>query len=596
MMRLLQLLSSLIVTTLLVPLGAYAFSYTYQGQTLEYTVIDDNNTAKTCMVSGNSSISGDLIIPEIANDGNADYSVTEIRQWAFGGCTGLTSVTIGNSVTSIGDSAFEDCTGLTSVHISDLEAWCKIDFSDWYANPLCNAGHLYLNGSEITNLTIPSSITGINQYAFDGCTGLTSVTIGNSVTSIGYAFDGCSGLTEIVIGTLDASVTPKLYLRKELFTTYNIKKLTIGNVVSGIENSAFRNSNFRNIEKVEIADMALWTQNNNVSSFASTDTLWVLAPLQNGVLKNFSKLKSLTIPCTSGTVDTPGNIGELFGTESFADTRAMTQYFEDGTSKTYYIPTSLEELTISEGCGILPYGALSNCNMLKKVTLPASLYMVGEKAMYGCAGVTDVYCQSADPAVAYTNSFDGMRLSSCKLHVPYNSVDLYKAAEGWKRFSYIQEEAPISIQAIPNILNAGVILGLQEYRTGDTAELRAIANSGYTFDGWYENGTLLTTADTYTFAVTGSRSLSVIFTPISGSGPVTLTPGGTTVTMTWPPVEGAASYGATLYSDAAMQNPVATVNLDGNGAAKPRPVSRRLSTIWRPLPTTTIQFRPSMPR
>ena len=316
--------------------------------------------------------------------------------------------------------------------------------------------------------------------------------------------------------------------------------------------------------------MTLWTKNNSISSFASTDTLRVLAPLQNGVLKNFSKLKSLTIPCTSGTVDTPGNIGELFGTGSFDGTRSVTQYFENGTSKTYYIPTSLEELTISEGCGILPYGALSNCNMLKKVTLPASLYMVGEKAMFGCAGVTDVYCQSADPAVAYSNSFDGMRLSSCKLHVPYNSVDLYKAAEGWKRFSYLQEEAPISIQAIPNILNAGVILGLQEYRVGDTAELRAIANSGYTFDGWYENGTLLTTADTYTFAVTGSRSLSVIFTPISGSGPVTLTPGGTTVTMTWPPVEGAASYGVTLYSDAAMQNPVATVNLDGNGAVKTR--------------------------
>ena len=166
MMRLLQLLSSLIVTTLLVPLGAYAFSYTYQGQTLEYTVIDDNDTAKKCMVSGHCSNSGDLIIPEIANDGNADYSVTSIGRRAFYVCRGLTSVTIPTSVTSIGSDAFCDCTGLTSVHIYDLEAWCKIYFSDWNANPLCNAGHLYLNGSEITNLTIPSSITGIKQY---GC-------------------------------------------------------------------------------------------------------------------------------------------------------------------------------------------------------------------------------------------------------------------------------------------------------------------------------------------------------------------------------------------------------------------------------------------
>lgn len=316
--------------------------------------------------------------------------------------------------------------------------------------------------------------------------------------------------------------------------------------------------------------MALWTKNNPISQLAATDTLRVLAPLQNGVLKNFSKLKSLTIPCLSGRVDSPGNFGELFGTESFADTRAVLQYFEDGTSKTYYIPTSLEELTISEGCGILPYGGLSNCNMLKKVTLPTSLYMVGEKAFFGCAGITDIYCQSADPAVAFSNSFDGMRLSSCKLHVPYNSADLYKAAEGWKRFTYIQEEAPIVIRAIPNILNAGVILGLQEYRAGQTAELRAVANSGYTFDGWFENGSLLTADDTYSFTVSGSRDLAVIFTPVSGSGPVTIIPEGTSITLTWPPVEGAESYEATLYGDAGMHNPVATVSLDGNGAVSVR--------------------------
>lgn len=419
---------------------------------------------------------------------------------------------------------------------------------------------------ELLSVTIPNSVTYIGTNAFYYCDRMSSVTIPNSVTYIGsQAFKHCSSLTQISIGNLDPSVVPALTIYGGTFMTCPVKKLTIGNVVRTIEKNGLIFSKQTSVEKVEIADLSLWTKNNAISLLMGADTLRVAAPIKDGELKYFSNLKSLTIPCLSGSVDNPRNFGELFGTDQRTGTRAVVQYFEDGKSKTYYIPTSLEELTISEGCGILPFGGLSNCNMLKKVTLPSSLYMVGEKTFFGCAAITDIYCHSADPAVAYSNSFDGMRLSSCKLHVPYNSADLYKTAEGWKRFSYIQEEAPIVIKAIPNILNAGVILGLQEYRAGETAELRAIANSGYTFDGWYENGSLVTTEDRYSFTVTGSRDLAVIFTPISGSGPVTITPGGSSVTLTWPPVQNAVAYSVTLFSDAAMQNPIATINLDANG-------------------------------
>ena len=97
----------------------------------------------------------------------------------------ITSVTIGDSVTSIGDSAFSGCSGLTKVHITDLAAWCTIEFSNSSSNPLCYANNLYLNDSLITDLIIPDSVTSIGDSAFSGYSGLTSVTIGNSVTSIG---------------------------------------------------------------------------------------------------------------------------------------------------------------------------------------------------------------------------------------------------------------------------------------------------------------------------------------------------------------------------------------------------------------------------
>ena len=117
-------------------------------------------------------------------------SVMSIGEQAFCNCQGLTSVTIPNSVTSIGKRAFKDCRGLTAVHISDLDAWFGIDFNhNNLSNPLNWAHHLYLNGEEIKNLVVPSSVSNIHEFAFYGCTGFTSVTIPNSVTSIGqYAF------------------------------------------------------------------------------------------------------------------------------------------------------------------------------------------------------------------------------------------------------------------------------------------------------------------------------------------------------------------------------------------------------------------------
>ncbi len=183
-------------------------------------------------------------------------SVTTIGNGAFNGCSGLTSVTIPNSVTNICDAAFNACSGLTSITIpNSVTNICEATFAGcsgltsitipssvtsihWAAfvgcstslesinvalrNPAydsrnnCNA--IIETGSNTLilgckNTVIPNTVTSIGGWAFNGCSGLTSITIPNSVASIcNSAFEGCSGLTSITIPKSVASIGDNVFV------------------------------------------------------------------------------------------------------------------------------------------------------------------------------------------------------------------------------------------------------------------------------------------------------------------------------------------------------------------------------------------------
>ena len=142
-----------------------------------------------------------------------------IASFAFSGCKGMTSITIPNSVESIGSGAFTFCSGLTSVTIpNSVESIGNIAFDgcnglisikvesgnqNYDSRNNCNAiieksSNTLIAGCK--NTIIPNNVTSIGGHAFDGCTGLTSITIPNKVEFIGgYAFDGCNGLASITI-------------------------------------------------------------------------------------------------------------------------------------------------------------------------------------------------------------------------------------------------------------------------------------------------------------------------------------------------------------------------------------------------------------
>ena len=149
-------------------------------------------------------------------------SVTSIGRGAFHGCWKLTSLTIPSGVTSIGYSAFRGCSGLTSLTIPSGVTWIDSE--------------AFRGCSGLTNLTLPSSVTEIGDKAFYGCSGLTSLTIPSGVTSIGgRAFEGCSGLTSLTIPSSVTSIGNYAFVGCSGLTS-----LTIPSGVTKIGESAFR--------------------------------------------------------------------------------------------------------------------------------------------------------------------------------------------------------------------------------------------------------------------------------------------------------------------------------------------------------------------
>ena len=188
-----------ILISLFALLGVFsAQAYDFEVDGIYYNIISgtDNQVEVT---HGSSSLeptgsdyTGSVVIPSTVEYNGTTYAVTSIGEWAFGDCRGLTSVTIPESVTSIGDNAFYCCRGLTSVTIP--ESVTTIGNVAFYgtsiSSPVYNSKmFVYLPRNYRGEYVIPSGIRSIAGGAFYECRGLNSVTIPESVTTIGeYAF------------------------------------------------------------------------------------------------------------------------------------------------------------------------------------------------------------------------------------------------------------------------------------------------------------------------------------------------------------------------------------------------------------------------
>ncbi len=391
-----------------------------------------NGTTATVVSGGNYT--GTIVIPASVTYDSKTYTVTSIGQGAFRYCTGLTSVRIGNRVTSIGNSAFQNCTGLTSVIIpnsvtsivdyafdgctgltsvtipNSVTSIRKDAFRDCTGFPVIDNiryADTYLIEAvdkTLSTYTIKDGTKWIGSDAFEGCTGLTSIDIPNSVTSIGYsAFAYCTGLTSVTIPNSVTSIGDCAFEFCRGLTS-----VTIPNSVTSIGACAF--SGCTGLTSIDIPNSVTsigYGAFSRVNNIVYTGSIGGYYPWNaksvNGYVEGYLVYKDATktklLGCSSAV---NGEIVILNSVTSIGN-------------NAFYYCSGLTSVTIPNSVTSIGKYAFYGCSGLTSVTIPNSVPNIGDCAFSGCTGLTSVvwnakncadFTGTSTPFYSSNNQFD----------------------------------------------------------------------------------------------------------------------------------------------------------------------------------------------
>ena len=290
-------------------------------------------------------------------------------------------------VTAIGERAFADCSGLTGITIPN-----SVTSISYYAFSHCTS---------LDNVVIPNSITKINDHTFYCCSSLTNVTIGNSVTMIDWgAFYQCSNLKSIDIPN---SVTD---IGNDAFNgCSSLANVTIGNSVKSIGKWAFAKCS--SLENITVAGgNAVYDSHDNCNAIIKTATNELTVGCNNtiipGSVTSIDDYAFIGSGLTS--INIPNSVSKI-GYEAFHGCANLTSVNIGTKVKTisdraFSFCPNLTSITVASGNTILD--SRDNCNAVfntssntliagcKNTVIPSSTSAIGNWAFEGCTGLTDI--------------------------------------------------------------------------------------------------------------------------------------------------------------------------------------------------------------
>jgi hypothetical protein len=292
---------------------------------------------------------------------NLSDNVSSLGKFAFSYCDSLTSVRIPGNVTSIGERAFYVCDSLTAIDVDASNPnYASVD-GMLFDKALTTL--IQCPGGKSGNLTIPGTVTVIDDYAFYSCGSMTSVTILGNIASIGdSAFYNC----------------------------YSLTKMDIPSTVSHIGDSAFLSCNSLTAIDIDAANL----------NYASID----------GVL--FDKALTTLIQCPGGKAGdfTVPNGAVSIGEDAFYNCdRLTTVTVSDSVihigDNAFCSCDHLSSISLGSGTAIIGPEAFSYCDSLTSVRIPGNVTSIGERAFHSCDSLTAIGVDAANPSYA---SIDGV--------------------------------------------------------------------------------------------------------------------------------------------------------------------------------------------
>ena len=374
--------------------------------------------------------------------------------------------------------AFYNCSGLTSITIPN--------------NVTSIGERAFYNCSGLTSFTIPDSVTSIGDGAFWGCSSLTSITIPDGVTSIGNtAFSGCSGLTSV---TIPNSVTSIGY---ETFEDCSgLTSVTIPNSVTSIGPRAF----------------------DNCSGLTSVTIPSGVTSIEQSVFSGCSGLTRVTIPDSVTII-------EMWAFE----------YCSSLTSITIPNSVTIIERDAFSGCGVtsitIPDSVTSigdsafwGCKGLTSATIGNGVTSIGKHAFLACSKLTTVSVLATTPPTLGSdvfNNYANLNPALTQIIVPAGCGEAYKTDANWSKYAkYIIEEGMHRVILGENVTCSveGTSYSNQtfdvadqtviHFEVGQASEGGAVSS---TPDGIFLNGTLVSSDSepaTYDLTVTGNVSVT----------------------------------------------------------------------------------------
>jgi hypothetical protein len=266
----------------------------------------------------------------------------------------------------IHDSAFGSCTSLTSITIPDSVT----SIGSW----------AFYECSGLTSINIPNSVTSIGNYAFYRCSSFTSIDIPSGVTSIGnYAFQECSGITSCTIGSGVTSIGDSAFSE-----CYSLTSIVIPDNVTSIGDEAFS----------YCSDLTSCTIGSGVTSIGS------------GAFYRCTSLTSITIPdsvtsigsgafqfCSDLTRCTIGNSVTSIAGSTFTDCRSLTSVNIPSSvtsigERAFWQCHGITSITIPDRVTSIGDRAFQNCIGLTSITIPDRVTSIGDRAFQNCIGLT----------------------------------------------------------------------------------------------------------------------------------------------------------------------------------------------------------------